>query len=175
MTLSIDIADGQLCVLVGPSGCGKLDPPAHDRRSGKVITDGEISIDGSRGQQAGTGPNAISRWCSRTTRSTPHMKVYDNMAYGLRNRGQSQGRDRRAGARGPHASSSSTKTPAAASPANCPADSATAWPWAARIVRHPKAFLFDEPLSNLDAKLRVHMRVEIKNLQRQRWVSPACT
>src|SRR5690606_12491428 len=94
----------------------------------------------------------------------PHMKVYDNMAYGLRNRGTPKDEiDRRvreaAGILGledflerkPRELSGGQRQRVAMGRA---------------IVRKPKAFLFDEPLSNLDAKLRGQMRIEIKSLQR---------
>jgi len=94
----------------------------------------------------------------------PHMKVYDNMAYGLRNRGMDKAeidrRVREAAAtlgladfleRKPRELSGGQRQRVAMGRA---------------IVRNPKAFLFDEPLSNLDAKLRGQMRIEIKNLQK---------
>jgi len=94
----------------------------------------------------------------------PHMKVYDNMAYGLRNRGMAKDeidrRVREAAAtlglaelleRKPRELSGGQRQRVAMGRA---------------IVRSPKAFLFDEPLSNLDAKLRGQMRIEIKNLQK---------
>ena len=96
----------------------------------------------------------------------PHMSVYDNMAYGLKIRGMPQGRDRRARAtrrreilelgtlldRKPRQLSGGQRQRVAMGRA---------------IVREPAVFLFDEPLSNLDAKLRVQMRLEIQQLQRE--------
>ncbi|MCG6114784.1 MAG: sn-glycerol-3-phosphate import ATP-binding protein UgpC [Mesorhizobium sp.] len=160
--VSIDIADGQLCVLVGPSGCGKS-TLLRMIAGLEVITDGEISIDGRVVNKLEPAQRDIAM-VFQNYALYPHMKVYDNMAYGLRNRGQSKEeidqRVREAARileldelleRKPRELSGGQRQRVAMGRA---------------IVRHPKAFLFDEPLSNLDAKLRVHMRVEIKNLQR---------
>ncbi len=102
----------------------------------------------------------------------PHMSVFDNMAYGLRIRGLSredirQRVDEAAGLLGldallerkPRQLSGGQRQRVAMGRA---------------IVRHPKLFLFDEPLSNLDAKLRLTMRAEIRRLQRGS-ASPACS
>jgi sn-glycerol 3-phosphate transport system ATP-binding protein len=160
--VSIDIADGQLCVLVGPSGCGKS-TLLRMIAGLEVITDGEISIDDRVVNRLEPAERDIAM-VFQNYALYPHMKVYDNMAYGLRNRGQSKEeidkRVREAARileldelleRKPRELSGGQRQRVAMGRA---------------IVRHPKAFLFDEPLSNLDAKLRVHMRVEIKNLQR---------
>ncbi len=94
----------------------------------------------------------------------PHMKVYDNMAYGLRNRGMPKDEiDKRVQA--------TAKTLELAHllerrPRELSGGQRQRVAMGRAIVRNPKVFLFDEPLSNLDAKLRGQMRVEIKNLQR---------
>jgi sn-glycerol 3-phosphate transport system ATP-binding protein len=160
--VSIDIADGQLCVLVGPSGCGKS-TLLRMIAGLEQITEGEISIDERVVNRLEPAQRDIAM-VFQNYALYPHMKVYDNMAYGLRNRGQSKEeidqRVREAARilelgelldRKPRELSGGQRQRVAMGRA---------------IVRHPKAFLFDEPLSNLDAKLRVHMRVEIKNLQR---------
>ena len=95
----------------------------------------------------------------------PHMRVYDNMAYGLRNRGtpkdEIETRVREA-ARSSRSSDFLERKPRALS-----GGQRQRVAMGRAIVRKPKVFLFDEPLSNLDAKLRVSMRVEIKKLQRR--------
>ena len=87
--------------------------------------------------------------------------------HGLRaaDRRHAQGRDRDAASRRPPRSSTSSRT-WTASPRPCPAVSASAWPWAGRSCASPQVFLMDEPLSNLDAKLRVQTRTQIAKLQR---------
>ena len=95
----------------------------------------------------------------------PHMSVYDNMAYGLRNRGTPEGRDREARAAKRRASSRSSPS-CERKPRALSGGQRQRVAMGRAIVRKPQVFLFDEPLSNLDAKLRVQMRVEIKRLQR---------
>ena len=95
----------------------------------------------------------------------PHMSVYDNMAYGLKQPRHAEGRDRDAGARGRRASWRSSRF-LERKPRQLSGGQRQRVAMGRAIVRKPQVFLFDEPLSNLDAKLRVQMRVEIKRLQR---------
>lgn len=160
--VSIDIPDGAMCVLVGPSGCGKS-TLLRMIAGLEEITDGTVSIGNQVVNNMGPAERDIAM-VFQNYALYPHMKVYDNMAYGLRNRGMGKEeidkRVREAAAtlgladfleRRPRELSGGQRQRVAMGRA---------------IVRSPKAFLFDEPLSNLDAKLRGQMRIEIKNLQR---------
>ncbi len=160
--VSIAIPDKALCVLVGPSGCGKS-TLLRMIAGLETITGGSVAIDGKVVNTTGPAERDIAM-VFQNYALYPHMKVYDNMAYGLRNRGTPRDEiDRRVreaaqklelGAlldRRPRELSGGQRQRVAMGRA---------------IVRNPKVFLFDEPLSNLDAKLRGQMRVEIKNLQR---------
>ncbi len=160
--VTIAIPDRQLCVLVGPSGCGKS-TLLRMIAGLESITEGTVSIDGRIVNAIGPTERDIAM-VFQNYALYPHMKVYDNMAYGLRNRGTPKDEiDRRVRAtagtlelshlleRRPRELSGGQRQRVAMGRA---------------IVRNPKVFLFDEPLSNLDAKLRGQMRVEIKNLQR---------
>ncbi|PZN51054.1 MAG: sn-glycerol-3-phosphate ABC transporter ATP-binding protein UgpC, partial [Proteobacteria bacterium] len=160
--VSIAVPDRELCVLVGPSGCGKS-TLLRMIAGLETITTGTCSIDGRVVNEIGPTERDIAM-VFQNYALYPHMKVYDNMAYGLRNRGTPKDeidrRVREAAAtlelshlldRRPRELSGGQRQRVAMGRA---------------IVRKPKVFLFDEPLSNLDAKLRGQMRVEIKNLQR---------
>ena len=159
----LDVADGEFMVLVGPSGCGKT--TALRMVAGlEEISSGEILI----GDRVINDVPAKDRDIAMVFQSYalyPHMSVYDNMAFGLKLRHVSKEEiDRRvkraAGIlsieeylnRKPRALSGGQRQRVAMGRA---------------IVRQPKAFLMDEPLSNLDAKLRVQMRAEISALQRE--------
>ena len=96
----------------------------------------------------------------------PHMRVYDNMAFALELRGMSKAGNRRAGA-GRRRPCCTSMPISIASPRNYPAASASGSPWAGPSCATRKVFLFDEPLSNLDAKLRAQVRAEIKSLSQQ--------
>ena len=158
--IDLAVKDGEFVVFVGPSGCGKstllrviagLESP----------TSGDIRIDG---QNVNT-VSAAHRGCAMVFQSYalyPHMSVYDNMAFGLENLGIEKARiESKVGAaatllrlgellqRKPTQLSGGQRQRVAIGRA---------------IVREPKLFLFDEPLSNLDAELRVSMRAEIRDL-----------
>lgn len=160
--VSIAIPDKALCVLVGPSGCGKS-TLLRMIAGLETISSGEVSIDGKVVNTVGPTERDIAM-VFQNYALYPHMKVYDNMAYGLRNRGTPKDEiDRRV--------RDTAKTLELAHlldrrPRELSGGQRQRVAMGRAIVRNPKVFLFDEPLSNLDAKLRGQMRVEIKNLQR---------
>jgi len=161
--LNLDIKDGEFMVLVGPSGCGKS--TALRMIAGlEEITHGTIQI-GDRVVNELPPKDRDIAMVFQNYALYPHMSVYNNMAYGLRNRRmpepeidtrvQEAARILELGAmldRKPRQLSGGQRQRVAMGRA---------------IVRQPKVFLFDEPLSNLDAKLRIAMRVEIRKLQRR--------
>ncbi len=162
-SVSIDIADGEFIVLVGPSGCGKS-TLLRMVAGLEAISAGEVSI----GERVVNRMEPAERDIAMVFQNYalyPHMTVYQNLAYGLKNRGTPKAEiDARVAEaarmleiapyleRKPRALSGGQRQRVAMGRA---------------IVRKPAAFLFDEPLSNLDAKLRVSMRGEIKRLQRR--------
>jgi sn-glycerol 3-phosphate transport system ATP-binding protein len=160
--VSIAIPDKALCVLVGPSGCGKS-TLLRMIAGLETISSGACSIDGKVVNEIGPTERDIAM-VFQNYALYPHMKVYDNMAYGLKNRGTPKDEiDRRV--------RSVAKTLELAHlldrrPRELSGGQRQRVAMGRAIVRNPKVFLFDEPLSNLDAKLRGQMRVEIKNLQR---------
>jgi sn-glycerol 3-phosphate transport system ATP-binding protein len=161
--IDFEVGDGQFCVLVGPSGCGKS-TLLRMVAGLETISSGEIDIGGRIVNQIEPAERDIAM-VFQNYALYPHMTVYNNMAYGLRNRGmakpeidtrvQEAARILELGAmleRKPRQLSGGQRQRVAMGRA---------------IVRQPKVFLFDEPLSNLDAKLRIAMRVEIRKLQRR--------
>ena len=161
--VDIDIADGEFIVLVGPSGCGKS-TLLRMVAGLETVTEGEIRIGDRLVNHVDPADRDIAM-VFQNYALYPHMTVRGNMAYGLKNRGESKqainDRVEQAGRmleltpyldRKPRALSGGQRQRVAMGRA---------------IVREPAAFLFDEPLSNLDAKLRVTMRGEIRKLQRR--------
>jgi sn-glycerol 3-phosphate transport system ATP-binding protein len=160
--VSLDIEDGSFCVLVGPSGCGKS-TLLRMVAGLETITDGTVRI-GTREVNEVEPADRDIAMVFQNYALYPHMSVYNNMAYGLRNRGtpkaEIDARVREA------ARILDIATLLERKPRQLSGGQRQRVAMGRAIVRKPQVFLFDEPLSNLDAKLRVQMRVEIKRLQR---------
>jgi sn-glycerol 3-phosphate transport system ATP-binding protein len=161
--VDIDVADGEFIVIVGPSGCGKS-TLLRMVAGLEAITSGEIVI-GDRVVNRLEPKDRDIAMVFQNYALYPHMSVFDNMAYGLKIRGfkkpDIETRVKRAAEileLGPLL----TRTPRQLS-----GGQRQRVAMGRAIVREPAAFLFDEPLSNLDAKLRVQMRLEIQKLHRR--------
>ena len=164
--ISIDVADGEFIVIVGPSGCGKSTRCAWSP-GWRTITAGD---DRDRRAASSTTSSREDRDIAMVFQNYalyPHMSVFDNMAFGLQDRGvMPQAEIQTRVERRRRRSSSSTRC-STASRAQLSGGQRQRVAMGRAIVREPALFLFDEPLSNLDAKLRVQMRVEISRLQRR--------
>ncbi len=161
--IGFEVGDGQFCVLVGPSGCGKS-TLLRMVAGLETITGGEIDIGGRIVNEIEPAERDIAM-VFQNYALYPHMSVYNNMAYGLRNRGMPKPEiDTRVqeAARILEIGSMLDRKPGQLS-----GGQRQRVAMGRAIVRQPKVFLFDEPLSNLDAKLRIAMRVEIRKLQRR--------
>ncbi|QQN64335.1 sn-glycerol-3-phosphate import ATP-binding protein UgpC [Bradyrhizobium diazoefficiens] len=161
--VDVDVADGQFCVLVGPSGCGKS-TLLRMVAGLETITSGEIDIGGRVVNQVEPADRDIAM-VFQNYALYPHMSVFNNMAYGLRNRGMKEAEIKtrvEEAARILELGTMLTRKPGQLS-----GGQRQRVAMGRAIVRQPKVFLFDEPLSNLDAKLRIAMRVEIRKLQRR--------
>jgi sn-glycerol 3-phosphate transport system ATP-binding protein len=161
--VSIDVADGEFVVLVGPSGCGKS-TTLRMIAGLEGIDSGTISIAGRQVNELHPADRDVAM-VFQSYALYPHMSVYDNISYGLRRRGlpkrEIEARVQRAVAmlkldellrRRPAQLSGGQRQRVALGRA---------------IVRQPSVFLMDEPLSNLDAKLRVEMRGELSRLHNE--------
>ncbi len=161
--IDLTLADGEMLVIVGASGCGKstllrLVAGLETPTAGQVVIGGRdvTGLDPSERDIAMVFQNYALY---------PHMSVFDNMAYALRIRGLSRGDiERRV-----HdtAAMLGLDTLLARKPRQLSGGQRQRAAMGRAIVREPKLFLFDEPLSNLDAKLRVQMRAEIRRLQKR--------
>jgi multiple sugar transport system ATP-binding protein len=160
--ISLTIAPGEFAVFVGPSGCGKS-TLLRMIAGLEEISEGTLSIDGERMNEVPPARRGIAM-VFQSYALYPHMSVYKNLAFGLETAGFKRAeiaeRVRKAAAvlrietlldRKPRALSGGQRQRVAIGRA---------------IVREPRIFLFDEPLSNLDAELRIQMRVEIAKLHR---------
>ncbi|MBO0741852.1 MAG: sn-glycerol-3-phosphate ABC transporter ATP-binding protein UgpC [Hyphomicrobiaceae bacterium] len=158
--LSLTMPDGTFTVLLGPSGCGKS-TLLRMIAGLETITAGSISIAGKRVNEVEPADRDIAM-VFQNYALYPHMSVYDNMAYGLRNRGVPRGEIERRVAEA--ARLLAIDTFLKRKPRELSGGQRQRVAMGRAIVREPQAFLFDEPLSNLDAKLRVQMRAEIRRL-----------
>jgi ABC-type sugar transport system ATPase subunit len=158
--VSLTIPNGSFTVLLGPSGCGKS-TLLRMIAGLETVSAGTIRIAERRVNEIEPADRDIAM-VFQNYALYPHMSVYDNMAYGLRNRGRAQNRHCRTRGRGRAlACHRGFPRPQAARAFGGQRQRVA---MGRAIVREPQAFLFDEPLSNLDAKLRVQMRVEIRRL-----------
>jgi multiple sugar transport system ATP-binding protein len=160
--LDLDVADGEFVVFVGPSGCGKTSAlrmiaGLEEISGGTVRVGGEIVND--------LPPkNRDIAMVFQNYALYPHMDVYDNMGFGLKMRGLDRGEIRR---RVDDAARILGLTEVLHKrPRHLSGGQRQRVAMGRAIVREPQAFLMDEPLSNLDAKLRVNMRAEIARIQR---------
>ncbi len=158
--VSLAIPDGSFTVLLGPSGCGKS-TLLRMIAGLETITAGQISIAGKRVNEVEPADRDIAM-VFQNYALYPHMSVYDNMAYGLRNRGTPKPDIERRVAEA--AKLLGIDTFLERKPRELSGGQRQRVAMGRAIVREPQAFLFDEPLSNLDAKLRVQMRAEIRRL-----------
>ncbi len=161
--VDLDIADREFAVFVGPSGCGKS-TLLRMIAGLEEITSGDLLIDGQRVNEVGPADRGLAM-VFQSYALYPHMSVRDNMAFALKLAGASKAERERKVAeaarilqldpyldRKPKDLSGGQRQRVAIGRA---------------IVRHPKVFLFDEPLSNLDAALRGQMRIELARLHRE--------
>ena len=161
--VDIDIEDGQFAVLVGPSGCGKS-TLLRMLAGLEEITEGEIAINGRVVNDMQPKERDIAM-VFQNYALYPHMTVYDNMAFSLHLAKVSEAGMKEQVARA--AASLGLNDLLQRFPRQLSGGQRQRVAMGRAIVRDPQVFLFDEPLSNLDAKLRVQMRAEIKELHQR--------
>jgi len=160
---SLDIEDGELLVLVGPSGCGKS-TVLRMIAGLEEITSGEIKI-GDRTVNDVPPRDRDIAMVFQNYALYPHMTVFDNMAFGLRRRSvPAADVDRRVKG---VAAALDIERYLASKPRELSGGERQRVALGRALVREPSVFLFDEPLSNLDARLRVQTRAEIKRLHQR--------
>jgi ABC-type sugar transport system ATPase subunit len=161
--ISLDVRDGEFLVLVGPSGCGKS-TTLRMIAGLEEVSDGEIRIGDRLVNGVAPGDRDIAM-VFQNYALYPHLTVRDNMAFGLRMRGTPRAEiDRRVSEA---AASLSIEGLLDRRPRELSGGQRQRVALGRAIVREPAVFLFDEPLSNLDAKLRVQMRAELARLHRR--------
>jgi multiple sugar transport system ATP-binding protein len=161
-SLDLAVGDGELLVLVGPSGCGKT--TALRMVAGlEEVTSGTISIDGRPVNDVEPRHRDIAM-VFQSYALYPHLSVYDNIAFSLKYRKIAKSEIKRRVAEA--ARILELEPYLERKPRQLSGGQRQRVAMGRAIVRQPRAFLMDEPLSNLDAKLRVQMRAEIGQLQR---------
>ncbi|HEY9344172.1 MAG TPA: sn-glycerol-3-phosphate ABC transporter ATP-binding protein UgpC, partial [Inquilinus sp.] len=161
--INIDIDDGEFLVLVGPSGCGKS--TLLNMIAGlDTISDGTIAIDGRRVNELHPKDRDIAM-VFQSYALYPNMSVEQNIGFGLEMRGVPK--EDRAKAIADVARLLQMEHLLKRKPSQLSGGQRQRVAMGRALVRDPKVFLFDEPLSNLDAKLRVEMRTEIKKLHQR--------
>ena len=161
--IDLEVAEREFVVLVGPSGCGKS-TTLRMIAGLEEITDGIVTIDGRVVNRVAPKDRDVAM-VFQNYALYPHLSVAENIAFGLRIR------------RAPKAEIEASVAEAASilgltdylerRPSDLSGGQRQRVAMGRAIVRHPKVFLFDEPLSNLDAKLRTQMRAEIKRLHKR--------
>src|SRR5881392_550451 len=160
--LDLEIGDGEFVVLVGPSGCGKTS--ALRMVAGlEPITEGRVLIGGEVVNKLPPKDRDMAM-IFQNYALYPHMSAFDNMAFGLKLRGVKK--DRRRERVGSTAKTLGLADVLGKKPRTLSGGQRQRVAMGRAIVREPRGFLMDEPLSNLDAKLRVEMRAEIARIQR---------
>jgi multiple sugar transport system ATP-binding protein len=161
--ISLEIADGEFVILVGPSGCGKS--TTLNMIAGlEDITEGELRIGGKVVNNAAPKDRDIAM-VFQSYALYPHMTVRENMAFALKLAKRPQ---KEIDAKVEEAARVLELTPHLdRKPANLSGGQRQRVAMGRAIVRDPAAFLMDEPLSNLDAKLRVQMRTQVSRLQKR--------
>ena len=159
--IDVDIADGEFIVIVGPSGCGKS-TLLRMVAGLETVSEGEVQIGGERVNEREPMDRDIAM-VFQNYALYPHMTVRQNMAYSLKIAGISK--EDQSAKVAEAAELLQIKPYLERKPKELSGGQRQRVAMGRAIVREPAVFLFDEPLSNLDAKLRVQMRLEIKELQ----------
>ncbi|NHT75662.1 carbohydrate ABC transporter ATP-binding protein (CUT1 family) [Rhizobium sp. PP-F2F-G38] len=158
--IDLRIAKGSFVALVGPSGCGKS-TLLRSMAGLETITSGDLVIAGERMNAVPPRKRDLAM-VFQSYALYPHMTVEENLTYSLRIRGVKKAEAKKAAEE--VAATTGLSGLMARYPRELSGGQRQRVAMSRAIIRHPKAFLFDEPLSNLDAALRVHMRKEIRAL-----------
>ena len=164
---NLEVEKGKFIVLLGPSGCGKS-TLLRMIAGLEDITNGEIKLDNKVINKVDPSERDIAM-VFQNYALYPHMNVFKNLSYGLKNKGES--REEIEKKVNEVAELLEIKEFLQRKPGQLSGGQRQRVAMGRAIVRNPKAFLFDEPLSNLDAKLRGQVRIEIKKLQKQMGVT----
>ena len=161
--INLQIDDGQFCVFLGPSGCGKS-TLLRMVAGIETLSEGELKIGGQRMNEALPAERRVAM-VFQNYALYPHMSVFENMAFGLKQ--AKKPKDEIDARVNEAARILQIENLLERKPKELSGGQRQRVAIGRAIVRHPAVFLFDEPLSNLDAALRVHMRTEIANLHRK--------